>query len=288
MVWNKIKIYGELVMFRHTIFALPFALMGAFLAAGGWPPFSNLFWILVAMVGARNAANALNRLIDWKIDLKNPRTASRPLPQGKVKPLEVLLLSLVGLGLLTLSAFQLNELCVKMLPLVVVILVGYSYTKRFTWACHLVLGLAIGLAPLGAWIAVTGELALAPFLLFLVVALWIAGFDIIYATQDVDFDRREKIHAIPARFGIDKALSIAKIFHLITLILLALLPMLLPLGYIYYLGLLVVAGLFLYEHRIVSPDNLTRVKVASYHINELVGIIVLTFTLLDLFWIKIW
>ncbi|RQD75954.1 MAG: 4-hydroxybenzoate octaprenyltransferase [Candidatus Syntrophonatronum acetioxidans] len=288
MVWNKFKIYGELVMFRHTIFALPFAFMGAFLAAGGWPPFSNLFWILVAMVGARNAANALNRLIDWKIDSKNPRTASRHLPQGKVKPAEILLLSLVGLGLLTVSAFQLNELCVRLLPLAVIILVGYSYTKRFTWACHLVLGLAVGLAPLGAWIAVTGELALAPFLLTLVVAFWVAGFDIIYATQDVEFDRREKIHAIPARFGIERALVIAKTFHLITVILLALLPLLLPLGYLYYLGVMVAAGLLLYEHRIVSPENLTWVKIASYHINELIGIAVLTFTLLDLFWVKIW
>ncbi len=285
MVWNKLKAYGEVVMFRHTLFSLPFAFMGAFMAAGGWPPFNNLFWILVAMAGARNAANALNRLIDWKIDAKNPRTASRHLPRGKVKPVEILVLSIVGLTLLIVSAFQLNELCVKLLPLAVIILAGYSYTKRFTWACHLVLGLAVGLAPLGAWIAVTGEMALPPFILTMVVTLWVAGFDIIYATQDVDFDRKEKIHAIPARFGISAALTIAKAFHLVTIILLALLPLFFPFGYIYFLGVFVAAGLLLYEHKIVSPDNLARVKIASYHINELIGITVLFFTMIDLFFI---
>ncbi len=281
MVWNKLKTYGELVMFRHTLFALPFAFMGALLAGPGWPPFSNLFWILVAMVGARNAANALNRLIDWKIDAKNPRTASRHLPRGLVQPGEVLALSLVGLVLLVVAAFQLNELCVKLLPLAIVILAGYSYTKRFTWACHLVLGFAVGLAPLGAWIAVVGELALPPLILTAVVALWVAGFDIIYATQDVEFDRKERIHAIPAKFGIKTAL--AKAFHLITIILLAVLPCFLPLGFVYYLGVAAAAGLILYEHNIVSPENLSRVKIASYHVNELIGITVLFFTLIDLF-----
>ncbi len=270
-------------MFRHTLFSLPFAFMGAFMAAGGWPPFKNLFWILVAMAGARNAANALNRLIDWKIDAKNPRTASRHLPRGEVKPGEILLLSIVGLVLLVVSAFQLNQLCVKLLPLAIFILVGYSYTKRFTWACHLVLGLAVGLAPFGAWIAVTGELALTPFILTMVVTLWVAGFDIIYATQDVDFDRKERVHAVPARFGISAALNIAKSFHLVTIVLLTLLPLFFPLGIIYYLGVFTAAGLLLYEHKIVSPDNLARVKLASYHINELIGIIVFFFTIADLF-----
>ena len=283
MVWNKLKTYGELVMFRHTLFALPFALMGAFLASEGWPPFANLFWILVALVGARNAANALNRLIDWKIDAKNPRTASRHMPQGLVKPLEVLILSGIGLGLMVLAAFRLNDLCVKLLPLAVVILVGYSYTKRFTWACHLVLGLAVGLAPLGAWIAITGEMALAPLILTLVVALWVAGFDVIYATQDITFDRKERIHSIPARFGLKNALLIARAFHFTTILLLLSLPLILNLGLLYYLGILVAAGLLLYEHRIVSPENLSRVKIASYHVNELIGVTVFAFTLADMF-----
>lgn len=284
MAWNKLKTLGEVVMFRHTLFSLPFALTGAFLAAGGWPPWRELFWILVAMVGARNAANALNRLIDWKIDARNPRTAGRHLPRGLVKPGEVLLLSLVGLLLLVISAFQLNELCVRLLPLAILILVGYSYTKRFTWACHLVLGLAVGLAPLGAWIAVTGEMALPPLLLTLAVALWVAGFDIIYATQDVQFDREARVHAIPARFGIPRALATARALHLAAVLLLAALPLFLPLGLVYYLGLAVVALLLWYEHRIISPANLSRVGFSSYNVNELVGISVLVFTLVDLFW----
>ncbi len=283
MVWNKLKMYGELVMFRHTLFALPFGLMGAFLASGGWPPLSNLFWILVALVGARNAANALNRLIDWKIDAKNPRTASRHMPRGLIKPLEVLILSGAGLGLMVIAAYRLNELCVRLLPLAVVILVGYSYTKRFTWACHLVLGLAVGLAPLGAWIAITGEMAVPPLILTLVVALWVAGFDVIYATQDITFDRKERIHSIPARFGLKNALYIARAFHFTTLLLLLILPFFISLGFLYYLGVAAAAGLLLYEHRIVSPENLSRVKIASYHVNELIGVTVFAFTLADMF-----
>ncbi|UNC92800.1 UbiA-like polyprenyltransferase [Candidatus Contubernalis alkaliaceticus] len=283
MVWNKLKTYGELVMFRHTLFALPFGLMGAFLASGGWPPFTNLFWILVALVGARNAANALNRLIDWKIDAKNPRTASRHMPRGLVKPQEVLILSGVGLALMVLAVFRLNHLCVQLMPLAVIILVGYSYTKRFTWACHLVLGLAVGLAPLGAWIAITGQMALPPVILTLVVALWVAGFDIIYATQDISFDRKERIHSIPARFGLKNALYIARAFHLTTILLLLSVPLFLNLGFLYFMGILAAAGLLLYEHQIVSPDNLSRVKIASYHVNELIGVTVFAFTLGDMF-----
>jgi len=190
LVTEKIKTYSSLVMFEHTIFALPFAYLALFLASGGWPSFHDFFWITVAMIGARNGANAWNRVADHKIDKLNPRTASRELPSGKVNKLEVIFLTIICFLFLLLAALNLNPICLKLLPLAIVFVCFYSYTKRFTWACHLYLGAAVALAPLGAWIAVAGKLTPGAIMLASIHGLWVAGFDIIYATQDYYFDKK--------------------------------------------------------------------------------------------------
>jgi len=287
----KLKLYGELVMFSHSLFALPFGLAGMLLAADGLPSLRTFFWILVSLVGARNAANAINRLIDLRYDAANPRTAQRHLPRGLVTAGEVLGLSIIGFALLFLGAWQLNTLCLMLAPVAVLILVGYSYTKRFTWASHLVLGFACGIAPTASWLAVTGHFALPPILLSGAVMCWVAGFDIIYATQDVAFDRQAGLHAIPARFGIPNALRIARGLHLVVILLLLSLPRSLgflapphaTLGLFYYLGLLVVSGLLFWEHLLVKPDDLNRVTMASYYVNQIIGAVLLLFTALDIF-----
>jgi 4-hydroxybenzoate polyprenyltransferase len=284
----KLRLYGELVMFSHSLFALPFGLMGMLLAANGLPPLRTFVWILVSLVGARNAANAINRLIDLRYDAANPRTAHRHLPQGQVTAVEVLSLSITGFALLLLGAWQLNPLCLMLAPVAVLILVGYSYTKRFTWASHLVLGFACGIAPTASWLAVTGSFAVPPILLSGAVMCWVAGFDIIYATQDVEFDRQAGLHAIPARFGVQNALRIARGLHLAVILLLLALPRFLAppyatLGLFYYLGLLVVAGLLFWEHLLVKPDDLNRVTMAAYYVNQTIGVVLLLFTALDVF-----
>jgi 4-hydroxybenzoate polyprenyltransferase len=285
---GKLKLYGELVMFSHSLFALPFGLMGMLLAANGLPSLRTFFWILVALVGARNAANAINRLIDFRYDAANPRTAGRHLPRGVITAGEVLGLSIAGFALLLLGAWQLNPLCLMLAPVAVLILVGYSYTKRFTWASHLVLGFACGIAPTASWLAVTGSFAVPPILLSGAVVCWVAGFDIIYATQDVEFDRQTGLYAIPARFGVGNALRISKALHLLVILLLALVPRFLAppyaaLGLFYYLGLALVSGLLFWEHVLVRPDDLNRVNMAAYYVNQVIGVTLMLFTALDVF-----
>ncbi|MGB9792290.1 MAG: UbiA-like polyprenyltransferase [Thermacetogeniaceae bacterium] len=285
---SRLRLYGELVMFSHSLFALPFGLIGMLLAANGLPSLRTFFWIVICLLGARNAANAINRLIDKEFDAKNKRTAGRHLPRGLVTETEVLLLSITGFVLLIVGAWQLNPLCLKLAPLAVFILVIYSYTKRWTWACHLVLGFACGIAPTASWLAVTGSFALPPVLLTTAVMCWVAGFDIIYATQDVDFDRKEGLHAIPARFGVKTALKIAAGLHAAVVALLALLPLVLhppyaQLGIAYYLGVAVVSGLLCWEHFLVSPDDLEKVTTAAYTVNQIIGVTILFFTALDVF-----
>lgn len=271
MFWNKLKTYAALVMFEHTLFALPFAYLTLFLAAGGWPNFYNFFWVTVAMIGARNGANAWNRLADMELDSKNPRTANRHLPRREVKPQEVLILTIFCFSLLVLAAFMLRPICVLLLPVAIVIVVFYSYTKRFTWVCHLFLGLAEAIAPVGTWIAVKGSILPAVLVVGLIHAQWVAGFDIIYATQDYEFDIREGVHSIPAHFGIEKALQIAGGLHLLTIILLFCLPFFFPLKWIYILGIIIISVLLIYEHKIVSPGDLSQIKIASYSLNQIIG-----------------
>lgn len=283
MVFDRLRKYGELVMFSHTLFSLPFGLAAMFWAAGGLPPLRTFFWILVALVGARNGANALNRIIDRGIDAKNPRTAGRHLPKGTVKLKEAVFVAFVCFAMMVVAAFMLNPLCVILLPFAIFLFFIYSFTKRFTWACHIMLGMACGGAPVGAWIAVTGWIGWPALVLGAVVTLWVAGFDIIYATQDVDFDRDEDLHSIPAAFGIKPALVISALFHLGAVLLLVYLYFLMRMGFLYLAGLGLIALLLAAEHALVRPSHPKNVTIASYGINQIVSVVFLASTLLDIF-----
>lgn len=279
---KKIHDYGILVMFSHTVFSLSFALISMLLVSKGLPSFTVIFWILVAFMGARTGANAINRVIDAEIDAKNPRTATRQLPQGLMKKKEVILFSVVCFIVMVAAAAMLNPLCLLLSPVALFLLVIYSYTKRFTWACHLVLGITSAAAPVGAWLAVSGQITWLPLFMGAANTLWVAGFDIIYGSQDYAFDTANGIHSMAARFGVKNALRIAAAFHAVAVVFLALVGWMSPqLGLIYYIGLAVIAILFVIEHRLVSPDNLTNVKVASYSINQVVSIVFLICGVID-------
>jgi 4-hydroxybenzoate polyprenyltransferase len=284
---SKFKVFMEMIKFEHTIFALPFAFLGTFLGARylhpqGWPTWSQFFWVTLAMVGARTAAMALNRLIDRHIDAKNPRTAVRAIPKGLLKTGEVYLYILLSFALLAVSAYQLNMLCLELMPIAVFFLTLYSYTKRFTWACHLILGIADGLAPLGGWIAITGSFDYQGVLLGLLVGTWIAGFDIIYSCQDSDFDKSLGLHSIPARFGVAKALQISVWLHVMTAMLFVAVGLALNLGLLYYLGVLVALVILYKQHDMVAPDDLSKLNFAFFNMNGYLSLIVFAFTLLEL------
>lgn len=279
---KKAHDYGVLVMFSHTIFSLSFALISMLLASKGLPSPYVIFWILVAFMGARTGANAINRVIDAEIDKKNPRTATRQLPQGLMKKKEVILFSSLCFLVMIIGAYMLNPLCLILSPIALFLLIIYSYTKRFTWACHLVLGITSAAAPVGAWLAVTGKISWLPLFIGAANTLWVAGFDIIYGSQDYDFDTANGINSIPARFGVKTALHIAAFFHAITLVILIIVGLLSPqLGLIYFIGIGIISVLFILEHRMVSPTNLSNVKLASYSINQLISIVFLIFGVID-------
>ena len=286
-VLERIKNYMELIKVEHTVFALPFALTAALIAAKGMPSLYQIFWISVALFGARTAAMSLNRAIDAEIDARNPRTANRHIPRGVVKRAEAYLLALVGFAVMVYSAYRLNRLGFELSPLAIAVLTLYSFTKRFTYLCHIVLGIAVALAPLGAWIAIRGTIDLTAVVLFLSVAFWIAGFDIIYALQDVEFDRREGIYSIPAILGEERALLLSKLFHLLTLIGLILVGYLEDLGIFYYLGVGISALLMVKEHVIVSRDR-SKIGYAFFNLNGYISLTVFFFTLLDFLWRKYW
>ncbi|MBP2072241.1 UbiA-like polyprenyltransferase [Thermoanaerobacterium butyriciformans] len=286
MVFKKIKQYADLVMFSHTLFSMPFAMVSMLWAANGLPKMRVFFWIIIALIGARTGANALNRLVDKDIDAKNPRTAGRHLPLGIVKSSEVLLIVVFSFALLVLAAYELNPLCLKLLPVALFLFIIYSYTKRFTWACHIILGIACGGAPVGAWIAVTGKIGWPSLVLGAVVTLWVAGFDIIYGTQDYDFDKNNGLFSIPVKFGIKNALLISTFFHVIALLLLLYLYFYMKMGWLYLIGLIIIGYLLYKEHSIVKPDNLKHVTIASYDINQIVSVLFFVFTTLDLFLVR--
>ncbi len=281
---NRLLIVLEMIKFEHTIFALPFALIGMLLAAGGWPSPRTLLWILVAMVAARSAAMAWNRLVDRELDAKNPRTSNRALPQGLLQPPFVIGFVAVNLALLLFAAWKLHPICLQLAPLAILILLGYSYTKRFTWASHLILGLALAGAPLGAWIAVRGTLEATPLLLGGIVLSWVAGFDLLYALQDEVVDRQLGLHSFPARFGTRATLLLSACCHLLTLIGLVLLPAIsaVPLGLFYGLGILGCALLLGYQHAIVRPGDLSRLNQAFFTANGALSIWLLLTIALDL------
>ncbi|AWX55910.1 MULTISPECIES: UbiA-like polyprenyltransferase [Brevibacillus] len=283
---RKLKIILEMIKFEHSLFALPFAFMGAVLGSivveNAWPTWSEIFWVTVAMVGARSAAMSLNRVIDRVIDAKNPRTVTRAIPAGLISIVEVILFIVVSFAVLFIAAYQLNDLAVKLLPLAVFVLVLYSYTKRFTWLCHFVLGVAIGFGPLGGWVATTGQVDGIGLLLFASVMFWTAGFDIIYACQDADFDRKEGLYSMPSRFGIANALLIARICHVLTFVGLMSLYVVADLSIWFLVGVLISGAILIYEHTLVKPTDLSKLDMAFFNMNGILSVVMFTFTMIDL------
>lgn len=282
MFFDKIKTFFELVKFEHTIFALPFAYIGAMLSGTG-SSVSKLVLIALAMVGARTAGMSLNRIIDLKYDRINPRTAERTLPKGKMRLSTVMLIIAVSFGLLMFSAYSLNFLCFILSPITVILLALYSYLKRFTFLCHIVLGMILGCAPIGGWIAMTGRIELPPVLLGIAVMFWTAGFDIIYACQDYKFDISQKLYSIPVKFGLKHSLGISYLFHVMTLILILCTGLLLRQNFIYYIGVIIVGALLVYEHTLVKPDNTGNIDKAFFMVNSWISVVFLTFTLMAKF-----
>ena len=284
-VGHRLKIVLEMIKIEHTLFALPFAFLGMVLAAEGLPPWRTIGWIVVAMVGARSAAMAFNRLVDRRLDAANPRTATRALPAGQLSPAFVAGFVVASCALLVFAAWQLNPLALACAPVALAVLLLYSYTKRFTALCHLVLGLALGGAPLGAWIAVRGDLTATPLLLAGAVLLWVGGFDILYALQDIDFDRNAGLHSIPARLGVRGALWVSALCHLGTLALLALLPRVYPpgLGVAYWVGVAGCAALLAWQHWIVRPHDLSRLDAAFFTANGVLSLWLFAATAVDVF-----
>jgi len=271
-----------MIKFEHTVFALPFAIMSAFIASNGLPPLPNLGWILVAMVGARSCAMAFNRLADSKIDSQNPRTSMRAIPAGLITKGSVWLFTVVSAGLLVFAAWRLNPLAFALSPVALIVIMGYSYTKRFTSLSHFWLGLALSISPVGAWIAITGRFDWTPIVLCCVVLLWTAGFDIIYACQDVNFDRKHGLHSIPARIGIRWALWLSSAIHVIAVLLLFTVPFLTELGLFYYIGVSIVVLIFIYEHAIVKPDDLSRVNLAFFTLNGMISLVLMALSITDI------
>jgi 4-hydroxybenzoate polyprenyltransferase len=278
---QKLRTYLEMIRFPHTVFALPFALMGAVLAAGGIPSRGKLLWILVAMVGARSGAMGMNRYADRHLDRLNPRTQDRALPQGRISRGEALVFVACSYGLFLLATWMLSWLCFVLAPLAILIISGYSYTKRFTSLSHLVLGLSLALAPLGAWIAVAGHIALPAVVLGGAVVFWVAGFDILYALMDIDVDRRSGLFSIPVRLGVDGGIVIARLFHALTIVCLGLLIPLLKLGSIYTTGLLLASTLLVYEQWLLHRHGLAKLNVAFFNVNGALSIGMFLFTLGD-------
>jgi 4-hydroxybenzoate polyprenyltransferase len=275
------RLYYRLVKFEHTIFALPFAYVGAFLAVGGVPSAHDLLWITVAMVGARSLAMALNRLIDARIDAANPRTATRELPSGALTKAAVVGFCLLSLAVYAVAVWQLDPLVRWLSPIPVVAFVVYPYLKRFTWLCHLWLGAVDGLAPVGAWAAIKGELPWQAWALGAAVAAWVSGFDLFYALFDIDIDREQGLHSWVTRFGERGAFTGARVLHLATIVLLAAAGIGLDVGILYWLGVLIVASLLLYEHTLVRPGDLRRLDAAFFTMNGVISVAFFAFVLAD-------
>lgn len=278
---TKIRVYFEMIKFEHSIFALPFAYLGAFLSQRKVPDFIILLWITVAMIGARSFAMALNRWIDMEIDRHNPRTSERALPKGLISVPKTVLFSLISLGIFLLAVYNLAPVCRYLWPFVVIPFVVYPYTKRFTWLSHFVLGLCLGLAPIGAWIAVTNTYSLEPFLFGAAVLLWVAGFDVLYAVQDIDFDRRHGLFSIPVRFGISKSLAFTKLLHAVSIGLFALSGSRLHLGVFYFAGVVIAAALLAYENSLIKPNDLSKLNVAFFTMNGVISVIMFCFVVID-------
>ena len=272
-VLAKVRTTLEMIKFEHSVFALPFALTGALLAVRGWPTLPQLFWLIVAMVGARSAAMTFNRIADLEFDALNPRTKMRALPAGELSLRFAVGFTVVSCALVVLAAYELDPLAFKLSPVAMAVLLGYSYTKRFTWLSHLVLGICLGMSPVAAWIAVRGDLRASILMLGAAVAFWVAGFDIIYACQDVDFDREQGLDSLPRRYGIPAALCASAALHLAMLALLLGVARMEHLGWMALAGLVAVAALLAYEHALVKPSDLSRVNAAFFAVNGYISVL---------------
>jgi 4-hydroxybenzoate polyprenyltransferase len=275
------RLFASLVKVEHTVFALPFAYIGAFLAVDGVPTAHDLFWITAAMVGARSLAMALNRLIDAGIDARNPRTAGRELPRGVLRPWHVLVFSLASLAVFLVAVYQLAPIVRWLWPIPVAAFVIYPYLKRWSWVSHFWLGAVDGLAPLGAWAAITNELPWEAWALGGAVAFWVAGFDLFYALFDLDIDRAQGLHSLPARFGVGATFAGARLCHAATVACLVAAGLGLPVGALYWIGVAAVAGLLLYEHSLVSPSDRRRLDMAFFTMNGVISVTFFAFVLGD-------
>ncbi len=280
---KKIKLFFELIKFEHTIFALPFAYLGMMMARKSWPSWTVFFWVTLSMVGARTAGMTLNRIIDRRIDARNPRTNRRPLVTASVSVPAAMGLAVLSVALFFFSAYELNPLCFKLSPIALIFLVGYHYVKRFSFWCHFALGTALAAAPVGGWIAVTGYFSWQALLLGFAVLFWVAGFDILYSLQDMDFDRGEGLHSIPAKFGMDRALQVSSTCHVATIVFLAFFGLALGLGVLYWVGCFIVAGLLKLEHSLIGDGDLEKINTAFFTINGWIGILLLIFAFLEIF-----
>ena len=281
-MWKKISVLLEMIKFQHTVFAMPFALMGAFLAQRGLPALSVFFWAVVAMVGARTSAMTFNRIADRRFDANNPRTTGRALPAGEVTLLQSWVMMILASLLFFFACAMLNPLALKIAPLALGLTLFYSLTKRFTWLCHVVLGVALAISPLGGWVAASATLHGYPWVLSLAVLFWVAGFDCIYACLDADFDREAGLYSMPAFFGRKNSFRIAVFFHVLAFILFTLTGVFMGLNYWYYLGVALTAVALFYQHLIVSPRDLSRIRQSFFSMNGLIALTLFCATCLAL------
>jgi 4-hydroxybenzoate polyprenyltransferase len=280
---GKIKTFFELIKFEHTVFALPFAYLGMLLSRKQWPSWRVFIGVTVAMAAARTAGMTLNRLADRAIDAKNPRTKNRALVTGDFSVPAAWAAVAVSVPVFFVSSAMLNPLCLRLSPVALVLLSGYHYVKRFSWLCHFALGLVLGIAPVGGWLAVTGHFAWPPALLLLAVAGWVAGFDILYSLQDVDFDKSLGLHSVPAEFGVRRALQISGWCHVATIVFLAVFAFAASLGVLYAAGVVVTAVLLKIEHHLMAEGDLSKINTAFFTINGWVGILLFVFAALDIY-----
>ena len=279
---TTVREWAETIKIEHSVFALPFALSGLILASQDLPSWKTVVWTIIAFIGARCAAMTLNRIIDKNIDAKNPRTAKRALPAGRITSRQAKFLAIVSFLIMIFAASQLPRLCLWLSPIAVAWLWLYSYTKRFTWLCHIFLGIALGGAALGGWAAASGTISgIAPWILCTAVMTWVAGFDIIYSLQDVQFDKIEHLHSMPSRFGIATALKISTALHLSTVVFLLLLGLTLKLGAFYWLGVFAVSIMLVYEHSLIRVDDLSKIDAAFFNVNGVVSIMTFLAILAD-------
>jgi 4-hydroxybenzoate polyprenyltransferase len=276
----RVRLILEAVRIQESLFALPFAYMGMLLAAGGLPSFHSFLWVTVAMIGARNAGMAFNRVLDREMDALNPRTANRHLPRGVLQPWELTALGLVGLALFFLAAAMLNPLALALSPVAALLVVGYSLMKRFTWLTHLALGLTLSVAPVGGWIGVTGSVSWEPALLAFIVATFAAGFDIFNTCQDLEFDRAHGVYSLPARFGLPAAFWVSRFLHVCTSLGLLALGLLLNLAWPFYIGWVIATALLVYEQSVLSPTDLSRLGSVFLKVNALISVTLFGFTFL--------